>query len=153
MREGLQLCSLLLWSSNRCRCGVRPPYGDGAAAGEFKKKQVRFKKKKKNTEPYILFLPLLKSGLKFCKTFMIRPVWKIVFWKKEERQKEQLPWVMVKLLHVGHSEFLWTFCTTFSNLKWKQVLIGAELVLGVSTKVVGMDVSFLMPLVWRQKDW
>jgi len=54
---------------------------------------------------------------------------------------------MVKLLHEGHSEFLWTFCTTFSNLKRKLVLIGTELVLGVNTKVVGMDVSFLMSLV------
>ena len=34
----------------------------------------------------------------------------------------------------------------------KLVLIGAELVLGVNTKVVGMDVSFLMSLVSRQKD-
>ena len=34
----------------------------------------------------------------------------------------------------------------------KLVLISAELVLGVNTKVVGMDVSFLMPLVSRQND-
>ena len=34
----------------------------------------------------------------------------------------------------------------------KLVLIGAELVLDVNTKVVGMDVSFLMPLVSRQND-
>jgi len=59
---------------------------------------------------------------------------------------------MVKLLRVGHSKFLWTFCTTFSNLKRKLVLIGIELVLGDNTKVVGMSVSFLMSLVWRQKD-
>lgn len=34
----------------------------------------------------------------------------------------------------------------------KPVLIGAELVLGVNMKVVGMDVSFLMPLVSRQNN-
>ena len=34
----------------------------------------------------------------------------------------------------------------------KLELIGAELVLGVNTKVVGMDVSFLMSLVSRQND-
>ena len=59
---------------------------------------------------------------------------------------------MVKLMHVGHSEFLWTFCTTLSNLKQKLVLIGTELVLGVNMKFVGMDVSFLMSFVWRQND-
>jgi len=43
---------------------------------------------------------------------------------------------MVKLLHVGHSEFFWTFCTTFLNLKRKLVLISTELVLGVNMNVL-----------------
>jgi len=43
---------------------------------------------------------------------------------------------MVKLLHVGHSKFLWTVKITFSNLKRKLVLIGTELVLGDNMKVV-----------------
>ena len=34
----------------------------------------------------------------------------------------------------------------------KSVLIGAELALGVNTKVVGMDISFLMSLVSGQND-
>ena len=59
---------------------------------------------------------------------------------------------MVKLLHVGHSEFLWTFSTTFPNLKWKLVLIGTELVLGVNMKVLDNFVSFLVALVWREND-
>ena len=54
---------------------------------------------------------------------------------------------MFILLHVGHSNFLWTVSITFSNLKRKLVLISIELVLGVNTKVVGMEVSFLVPLV------
>jgi len=54
---------------------------------------------------------------------------------------------MVKLLNVGHSEFLWTFCTTFSNLKRKLVLIGTELALGVNMKVLDSFVSFPAALV------
>ena len=38
------------------------------------------------------------------------------------------------------------------NFEIKTGIDGAELVLGVYTKVVGMDVSFLMPLVSRQNN-
>jgi len=54
---------------------------------------------------------------------------------------------MVKLLHVGHSEFLWTSCTTFTNLKQKLVLIGTKLALGVNMKVLDNFVSFSVALV------
>jgi len=54
---------------------------------------------------------------------------------------------MVKLLHVGHSEFLRTFCTTFLNLKQNLVLIGTELALGVNMKVLDNFVSFPAALV------
>jgi len=43
---------------------------------------------------------------------------------------------MVKLLHVGHSKYLWTVNITFSNLKQKLVLIGTKLDLGDNMKVV-----------------
>ena len=61
-------------------------------------------------------------------------------------------WVMVKLLHVGHSEFLWISAQLSPNLKWKLVLIGTELVLGVNMKVVDNCVRLLMPLVWHPNE-
>ena len=61
-------------------------------------------------------------------------------------------WVMDKLLHVGHNESLWISAQLSPNLKWKLVLVGTELVLGVNMKVVDNCVSFLMPLVWYQND-
>jgi hypothetical protein len=61
-------------------------------------------------------------------------------------------WVIVKLLHVGHSEFLWTFSITFLSLKWKMVLIGTELVLGLNMKVLDNFVSFPVVLFWREND-
>jgi hypothetical protein len=54
---------------------------------------------------------------------------------------------MVKLLHVGHNEFLWTFCTTFLILKRKLVLIGTELAMSVNTEVLDNFVSFAVGLV------
>ena len=55
----------------------------------------------------------------------------------------------VRTMRLGETWRKSAFC---SNLILKPVLIGAELVLGVNTKVVGMDVIFLMSLVSRQKD-
>ena len=64
-----------------------------------------------------------------------------------------ITWVMVKLLHVGHNEFLWISVQLSPNLKWKLVLIGTELVLGVKMKVVDNCASFPMALVWLGNDF
>lgn len=57
---------------------------------------------------------------------------------------------MVKLLRIGHIEFLWISAQFCPNLKWKLVLIGTELVLGVNMKVLDIDVSFHLALQWPQ---
>jgi len=59
---------------------------------------------------------------------------------------------MVKILHVGHSNFHEISAQLFAStsvpeFEIKLVLIGTEFVLGVNTKVVEKNVSFLMALV------
>jgi len=72
-------------------------------------------------------------------------------------------WVLISWVAVDCDDFKWMwslnklrcFFLTFSlppNLKWNLVLIGAELALGINMKVVGMDVTFLIALVWRQNN-